>query len=369
MDLLAWLLLGAGLVGLSAGAEFLVRGAARLAATAGLSPLVIGLTVVAYGTSAPELAVSITAAIEGRVDLAVGNVVGSNIFNVLLILGLSALCMPLVVSAQVVRFDVPIMVGVSLLFWALALDGRLGRMDGLILVAGAVAYTGFLLRLSRREPAAVQEQYARRLDRPPSPGRASRLVVDLVLCGVGLGLLVVGTRWFVGGAVALARAAGVSELVIGLTIVAAGTSLPEAFTSVLATLRGERDIAVGNVVGSSIYNVLAVLGLSALLGPEGVQVAPAALAFDIPVMVVVAVACLPIFFTGHRIARWEGALFLGYYVAYVLYLVLAAQAHRALPMFSVVMMSYVVPLTVVTLTVLFVRAAGRRRAPGLDERR
>jgi cation:H+ antiporter len=176
---------------------------------------------------------------------------------------------------------------------------------------------------------------------------------------IGLGLLVIGARWLVDGAVALAKALGVSELVIGLTIVAAGTSLPEVATSILAALRGERDIAVGNVVGSNIYNILAILGLSAIVTPGGITVAPAAVSFDIPVMIAVTLACLPIFVTGHLIARWEGFLFVGYYVAYALYLVLASLEHDALPLFSATMMAYVLPLTAVTLLVLYVRAARR----------
>jgi len=337
----------AGLGLLVLGAEWLVKGASRLAAALGISPLVIGLTVVAYGTSAPEMAVSVKSAWAGQPDLALGNVVGSNIFNVLLILGASAIITPLVVSSQLIRLDVPIMIGVSLLTLLLAGDGSVGRLDGAILFALAVAYTVFQIRQSRKESAAVREEYGREF----GPSR-SATAANLASIAAGLVLLVLGSRWLVNGAVAFAQALGVSELVIGLTIVAAGTSLPEVATSILAAFRGERDIAVGNVVGSNIFNVLAVLGLAGLVAPGGLPAPAALLRFDLPVMVAVALACLPIFASGALIARWEGALFLFYYVAYTAYLVLDAQQHDALPAFSAVMEAFVLPLTGVTLAVV-----------------
>ena len=338
-----------GLVLLVGGAELLVRGASRLAAALGISPLVIGLTVVAFGTSAPELAVSVQSALAGGggADIALGNVVGSNIFNVLFILGISALIAPLVVSQQLVRVDVPILIGVSALTLALALDGIVGRLDGLLLFAGIVAYTVFAIVQGRKEGAAVQAEYAQEFGQKAKGKGATAL--NLVWIVAGLGMLVKGSDWLVDGAVALARAFNVSELVIGLTIVAAGTSLPEVATSVLASIRGERDIAVGNVVGSNLFNLLAVLGLSATVAPDGVPVAASALHFDLPVMIAVAFACLPIFFTGHRIARWEGALFLGYYVAYTALLVLNASSHAAADTVRQVMLWLVVPLTLLTL--------------------
>ena len=334
-----------GLVLLVAGAEALVRGASRLAALFGISRLVIGLTVVAAGTSSPELAVSLGAAFSGQSDLAVGNVVGSNIFNVLCILGLCALILPLRVSSQLVRTDVPVLVGVSLLLLVLAADGRIGRLDGLLLVGGLVAYTWYSIAEGRRTAPAGEVVDA-----------GGGVAAQGLWVATGLFLLVVGARWLVDGAVAMARLMGVSELVVGLTIVAAGTSLPEVATSVVASLRGERDIAVGNVVGSNILNILGILGLTALVA-GGLPVAPSLQGFDLPVMVAVALACLPIFFSGHLINRSEGALFLGYYLAYTLYVVLAATRHDALPLFSGVMMAFVVPLTIVTLVVVVVRAA------------
>jgi len=356
----AMLLLGTGLVILVFGAELLVRGAARLAAGLGIPALVIGLTVVAFGTSAPELAVSIKSAFEGQADIALGNVVGSNIFNVLFILGLAALITPLVVSQQLVRLDVPLMIAVSVLVLLLGLDGHLGRLDGALLFGGLIGYTLFLVRQSRRESAAVQAEYAQEYG---TPGRltVAQWLVNLALVLAGLALLVAGSRWLVDGAVAIARQFGVSELIIGLTIVAAGTSLPEVATSVVASLRGERDIAVGNVVGSNLFNLMSVLGLTSLIAPHGISVPAAALQFDIPVMIAVALACLPVFFTGHLIARWEGALFLGYYLAYMLYLILTVTRNGALPLFSAAMIWFVIPLTVLTLVVVTLRALAQRR--------
>ena len=353
-----WLLLIGGLAVLVAGAELLVRGASRLAGAFGIPPLVIGLTVVAYGTSTPEMAVSLGAVWKNQPDLVMGNAVGSTTFNVLFILGLCALMKPLTVAAQLVRVDVPIMIGTALLLLALGVDGVISRWDGLILVAGIVAYTVFVIWQSRRESAAVKQEYAQEFG---ASKRGRQLGVSVGLIVAGLGLCVLGARWSVDGAVQLARSFGVSELVIGLTVVAAGTSMPEVVTSLVATYRGQRDIAIGNVVGSNIYNVLAIVGVSGLVAPDGVAVARSVLTFDLPVMIAVSVACLPIFFTGHSISRWEGAVFLGYYVAYTAYVALAAQQHDALPAFSAVMEWFVLPLTVVTLAVVTWRALKARK--------
>lgn len=340
-----------GLIALIFGAELLVRGASKLALSFGISPLVVGLTVVAFGTSSPELAVSVQSAWTGKVDIALGNVVGSNILNVLFILGISALIAPLVVHQQLIRQEVPVMIGVSLLLLALAADGGISRMDGLILVGLLLAYIFLVIRQSRRESAAIREEYAESM---PDGGKAwdRHWGVQLGLVLAGLILLVMGSNWLVEAAVTLARRLGMSELVVGLTIVAAGTSLPEVATSILAAIRGQRDIAVGNVVGSNIFNVLAVLGISASIAPDDLVVAASMLAFDLPVMVAVMVACLPIFFTGNLIARWEGVLFLAYYAAYTTYLVLDAAGHDALTGYSAVMSAFVLPLTAATLLLL-----------------
>ncbi len=348
-----------GLAFLIVGAEALVRGASRLAAVLGISPLVIGLTVVAFGTSSPELAVSIKSALSGQASIAVGNVVGSNIFNVLFILGLSAMIVPLVVSQQLVRLDVPLMIALSILVLFLSLDENISRPNGLLLVTGLVAYLWFLICQSRRESAGVKDAYAKNfgIDGSAATGRLK----DISMVIAGLALLIVGSRWLVDSAVDFARYLGVSELVVGLTIVAAGTSLPEVVTSVVAALRGERDIAVGNVVGSNLFNLMGVLGLASLIAPAGLEVSRAVIGFDLPVMIAVALACLPMFFTRGVISRPEGTLLLGYYVAYTLFLVLAASQHDALPRFSMAMVYFVIPLTVVFLVITALREFRRRK--------
>ncbi|ABD07109.1 K+-dependent Na+/Ca+ exchanger related-protein [Rhodopseudomonas palustris HaA2] len=347
LTLLSFLL---GLVALVVGAELLVRGASKLALTFGISPLVVGLTVVAFGTSSPELAVSIQAAMSNQADITIGNVVGSNILNVLFILGLSALITPLIVNRQLIRQEVPIMVGASLLLAALAWDGNLSRVDGLILIGLMAAYTAFLIVQSRRQETASDEAAPTTAD--AGTGWDSKLPVQIALIIVGLILLVIGATFLVEAAVTFAKLFGVSEMVIGLTIVAAGTSLPEVATSIMAAIRGQRDIAVGNVVGSNTFNILGVLGLSAGVAPDGLNIAPAMMAFDIPVMVAVAIACLPIFFTGSLIARWEGGLFLALYVAYTVYLVMAAQQHDGLSTYGFVLGTVVLPLCGLTLVVI-----------------
>jgi cation:H+ antiporter len=361
MDILTVILLIFGFVLLVGGAEILVRGASQLAIVAGLSPLVIGLTVVAYGTSSPELAVSLLSAFDGQADIAVGNIVGSNIANILLILGITATVAPLFVSEQLVRLDVPLMIGVSVLLLLFGLDGNLGRVEGLLLVVGAIAYTVFTIQQSRANDAPPVD-----LDLPngkprQSKWRLNQYVSSFGFVVIGLIMLVIGSRWLVNGAIAFAEFIGVSQLIIGLTIVAIGTSLPEIATSVAACLKGERDLAVGNAVGSNIFNILLVLGVCAMFSPVGVPVALSALRFDIPVMIAVAVACLPIFFTGNMVLRQEGLLFLSYYVAYTLYLFFKATEHDALEEYSAIMLVFVVPLTALTIIGLAINAMRRRQ--------
>lgn len=346
-----------GLVFLVVGAECLVRGASRLAAAFGVSALVIGLTVVAFGTSSPELAVSVKAALSNQADIALGNIVGSNIFNVLFILGISAIITPLAVSRQLIRIEVPLMIALSGLVLVFALDGGISRTDGLILVIGLVIYVGFAIYQSRKENL----QAVKIVDEGDVGSNRVHLLNNLFLIGIGLSLLVIGSRWLVNGAVAFAQYLGVSELIIGLTIVAGGTSLPEVVTSIVAAVRGERDIAVGNVIGSNIFNIMGVLGLASLVAPAGIAVTPNAIGFDIPIMIATAFVCLPIFFTGGIISRSEGVLLLGFYVAYTLYLILAATHHDALPKFNLIMLYFVLPLTGITLLVVTLQEIHRRK--------
>lgn len=347
MDIVLFVL---GLIMLVGGAELLVRGASRLSLSLGISPLVVGLTVVACGTSAPELAVSVQSAMTDRADIALGNVVGSNIMNILLILGASAVIVPLVVASQLIRQEVPVMIGFALLFWGLAADGVVARHDGLLLVGLLALYLALIVRQSRRQnrvtadvcPAAFGDRKA----------WDDHWAIQIGLVVAGLGLLALGADWLVEAAVAFARHLGMSELLIGLTIVAIGTSFPEIATSLMAAVRGQRDIAVGNVVGSNIFNVAGVLGVSGLLAPSGIPVHASALSFDLPVMIAVSLACLPIFFTGSRIARWEGGLFLGLYGVYLTYLILAARQHEALTTYGWVLAVFVLPIVALTLLVI-----------------
>lgn len=310
-----------GLAGLVGGAELLVRGASRLAFAVGVSPLVIGLTVVAFGTSAPELSVSVNAALGGQTDMSVGNVVGSNIFNILVILGLSAAVAPLVVDQKLVRLEVPLMIATSLLVLGMALDGEVAVWEGAVLFVLCLAYVGLLALKGRDESPVVEEEWASGLGTAASStsegtGRLQFAAGSLGMVAAGLVLLVVGSGWLLESAVATARWLGVSELVIGLTLVAGGTSLPELATSVSASLQGKRDIAVGNVVGSNLFNILCVLGISATLS-TGIPVRPISLYLDLPVMIAASVVCLPVFFSGGRVSRWEGGLLLCGYVVYI----------------------------------------------------
>ncbi|MFB3901831.1 MAG: calcium/sodium antiporter [Acidobacteriota bacterium] len=346
MAILIWLALGLSL--LAFGGDALVRGASRLAAILGVSPLVIGLIVVAFGTSAPEMAVSLQASVAGEPDIALGNVIGSNILNVLLILGFCALLIPLVIAQRLLVHDVPIVIGTSFLVFGLAFDGRIGRWDGFLLLGLLVGYVVFTVRHSRRETREIRAVYESEYPREEHFS-ARTIVLQLVNVVAGLVLLILGARWLVWSATETARLIGVSELVIGLTVVAAGTSAPEIAASIVATLRGERDIAIGNVIGSNIFNLLAILGAASLASHDGIPVAPAAFSFDIPVMIAVSVACLPVFFTGHQLDRWEGSLFIGYYIFYTAYLVMTATRHHDMVIFKTALWFFVIPLTVITL--------------------
>jgi cation:H+ antiporter len=350
-----------GFVALVIGGELLVRGASGLASLLKISSLVIGLTVVAFGTSAPELAVSVQSSFNGKSELAIGNVVGSNIFNVLGILGCSALIAPLVVSRQLIRFDVPIMVAASFLALGVSYDGNISRAEGAVLFLLIVMYTSWLILQSRHdskridaEEARIAEELASDVEEIPgllSPDTKPSGVLLFRLAGfiiAGLVLLSVGSSVLVDGASTLATAFGVSELMIGLTIVAIGTSLPEAATSFTASIRGERDIAVGNVVGSNIFNIFSVLGLSAVVSSKGLPVSQTAIDFDIPVMIAVAIACAPVFITRREISRWEGALFMFYYVIYTVYLILTSGG-KSLASWFETLMWIAFPLTAVVI--------------------
>lgn len=338
-----------GLIALTLGGDWLVRAASRISQAFGVPPLVIGLTVVAFGTSAPEFGVSLNSAWRGDTELALGNVLGSNIFNVLFILGISALITPLTVAHQLIRIDVPLMIFATALTLFLGWDGSLNTSDGVILFSCLVVYLIWLAVDQIRSGGSSNLEFEGEL-----PSSNGPLGVQGVLMQVGLGLLglvalTVGSQFFVDGAVAIARLLEIDELVIGLTIVAVGTSLPEIATSVMASIRGERDMAVGNVVGSNLFNILGVLGLTSIVSSDGVPVSDAAKTMDIPVALLVAIACLPIFFSWRKVFRWEGALFLGYYVAYITHLLLHAHDHHATDDIRFIILWFALPFTVLLL--------------------
>lgn len=343
-----------GLVVLIAGAEILVRGASRLAAILGISPLVIGLTIVAFGTSSPELAVSVQTALKGQADISIGNVIGSNVFNVLFILGIAAMIRPIRIAEQLIRLDVPIMIGVSLLTYAFAVvGGSLSRLDGIILFSLLIAYIIFSLKQSKAEGQEVQDEYAQEYA-VKEPKNVQTIVKNFALVGMGLALLALGSNWLVEAAVTIAKTLGVSELVIGLTIVAAGTSMPEVATSIVAAFKGEGDIAAGNVIGSNIFNLMGVLGVAALVAPENVAVSQQVLTFDLPVAIFAAIVVLPIFFVDNIISRFDGFLLFTYFVAYNAYVILRAINNPALATLDIFLVAYV-PLTFFLLVALAVR--------------
>lgn len=339
-----------GLLALIGGAELLVRSASRTAIYFGISKLVVALTVVAFGTSAPELAVSIEAALNNQTDLMLGNVVGSNIANILLILGISALIIPLKVNVDLIKSDVPIMIGVTLILIGFAFNGIISFWESLTFVILLLIYLLYLARQSGKTDFIKKEDRS----------KTGSLFINITLGVVGLIALIFGARWLVSSAVEFAIILGVSELVIGLTVVSIGTSLPEIVTSVVAALKGERDIAVGSVVGSCILNILAVLGITGLILQDGIAVQDVVLRFDLMILLAASVACIPIFFTGHVISRLEGFLFLSFYAAYILYLFLYSTEHQFLEPFSTVMLMFVLPITGITILMIAARELKKR---------
>lgn len=348
----AWSLLQllGGLVLLIAGAQLLVRCAEHIAAKLKVRPLLIGLTVVAMGSSAPQMTVSLQAAFNDTADIAVGSVIGSNTFNILVTLGLSALIIPLRVSRQLVRLDIPLMILASAMVFTLALNHQLDPLDGALLLGGLLTYLLLLLYQSRHSGHHHPHH-----DRPPTSWLGT-----LSLMGCALLLLGIAGHLLLGAALEVASELGLSERIIGLTIVAVCTSLPELATSLIAAFRGQREIAVGNVIGSNVFNLLGVLGLTALLAPAPLSVSPNALAFDLPVMLGVAALCLPVFYSGYRITRVEGLLFLGLYLAYGLHMVSFTTGMPLAGKLEHLMLVYLLPALLVFVLLSAVRAWRRQ---------
>jgi cation:H+ antiporter len=313
------LLLVLGIAVLYFGAEWLVRGAARLAASLGVKPIVVGLTVVSLGTSTPELVVGLVASLRDSSDLAMGNVMGSNLANIGLILGFTAVVRPLEVTGRVIKREIPIMIAITLLIFPLALDRELGRPDGLILLVVLGLYLMFVNRAAGEEDPKVAGEFVSYAKRATHLEARVRLRdVALVIAG-SVGLVLGGTA-IVGSAQYLAMRLGWSEIVIGLSIVAVGTSLPELATSLVAALRGEADIAVGNIIGSNIFNLTAILGIVSLVEP--LEVAMTVLTQELPAVLAISLLAFPVTRAAHRVRRWEGAILLAAYFGLVSWLVL-----------------------------------------------
>nr|WP_281496949.1 calcium/sodium antiporter [Ornithinimicrobium sp. F0845] len=310
-----------GLVTLVVGAEAVVRAGTQLAGRLGIPPIVVGITVVSVGTSAPELAVGIDASLRDVGALAVGNIAGTNMVNLLLILGLSAAIRPIAMGAQTFRLDVPAMALAALALVAMSLDGEISRLDGLLLLVIAVAYTAIVVQLSLRQRAANRAQVITKEWMPSRRRVAGQVGADLAVLLLGIAVIVLGADWLVRGASWLARDLGVSHALIGLTVVAIGTSAPELATTLVSTVRNNREIAIGNLIGSSVYNIAFILGVTVLVAP--ISIGGELVRVDLPLMAAVALLCLPVFRTGRRVSRTEGVVFVVLYLAYLAYLVVA----------------------------------------------
>ena len=326
------------------GANLLIKGASNLARLFGISSLVIGLTVVAFGTSAPELAVTINASASAKPDIAIGNIIGSNIFNILFILGISALISPLFVSRQLIKSELPVMIFASIVLFMLSLNLSLDWFEGGILLSFGIIYTVYMIWKSRRDEAANLKSDDEKIEGKP---QKKSVPMSVALVVFGLALLVLGSNLFVDAAVSFARMFGISELIIGLTIVSIGTSLPEVATSIMASIKGEKDMAVGNVVGSNFFNIVYILGITALINPSGLTIQSSLLYFDIPLLLFVSFVCLPLFFTGQEISRWEGALLFFFYILYVVYLIMQSTNYSGITYFNTTVLYFIFPLSLI----------------------
>jgi len=341
-----------GLALLVVGADSLVSGASRIAQRFGIPPLIVGLTIVAIGTSMPEITVSTTAALSGNTELALGNVVGSNIFNVLLIIGLASVILPLSVHVSLIRQEVPVMIGFSLLLLVLILDGSLSKLEAGILLVLGVGYILLLLVQARRAVHAGQNVA---VDLPDASGWRGRLP-EALLIALGLVGLVSGAQLLVKGATVIALSLGISELVVGLTVVAIGTSLPEVAASVTAALRGQRDMAIGGAVGSNIFNIALCLGIAGMVAPAGLEAPAQLLAFDIRVMIAASIVLLPLIITEYTVSRKEGVLLLFWCAVYLIWTVLAITGSLFLPQFSRLVMFGLLPASIIFLAITVIIA-------------
>ncbi|SMO53814.1 calcium/sodium antiporter [Gracilimonas mengyeensis] len=344
-----------GLVLLITGAELFLNSVDKFGIAWRISPLIMGLTVVAFATGAPELAISLQAAADGQPDLVLGNIIGSNISNILLILGITGVLAPLAITNKVIKRDIPMVLAASVLMYVLAMDGWLTPLDGFIILAALVAYSMFIyfqIKSDRKKNTGEDLSNAAQEILKGSPTWFYTKYLFLLLGG--LVMIVAGSRLMVDAAVTIAEVLGVSELIIGLTIVSIGTSLPEVATSLSAARKGDSDTAIANVLGSNLYNILLTLGLTIVIAPGALSVSAEAIRFDMPVMIIVVVACLPLFWPGKELGRAEATGFLLYYASYLGYLVLLAMGHAVVDTFELVMIWGIIPLTILLIIVKFV---------------
>lgn len=313
-----------GLIIILLGAEFVLSSSSRIAAMMGIRPIIIGLTVVSIGTSMPELAVGITAVSEGYGSLAVGNIAGTNMLNILFILGLSAALKPLPLHQLSIRLDVPVMIGAAVILFLMALDGMISRIEGIFLFLAAIVYVVVLIRMSKKESVSLKKEYEEEYSTKALLNKPGTLAItgNSVLLIAGIGLSVLGANLLVDGSVDIALSLGVSEAIIGLTIVAIGTSAPELATTIMATIKNDRDVAIGNLIGSSISNILVILGLTTIASPHGVDVSKDILWLDLPLAAAVAIACYPVFRSNKMVSRTEGIVFVSLYLVYLSSLIL-----------------------------------------------
>lgn len=343
------------LVFLIIAAEVMLKGSLGLANALNVSPLVIGLTVVAFGTSAPELAINISSLAAGHGDIAIGNVIGSNIFNVLFILGITTLFYPLRVTQKVIRVDIPIMIFLYVLVWLMSLNGFLSFWEGVFFVSGLVFYILFSIRSAKKEAKSIRKEYAKEF----SSAKTMSKIKSVVFISLGVLGLALASKFFVGSATELAILMNLSELIIGLTVVACGSAAPEVVISITAARKGESDIAVGNIIGSCIFNILCVLGFTVLLFPNQ-EITRAAINFDIPIMVVSSVLCIPLFMTDMKVSRWEGAVLVLSFVSYISWITLDSTDHDAAEPFGKFVMFFLVPIMASAVLFTFVRYMKRK---------
>lgn len=353
-----YLLIIVGFLLITWGASLLVKGASRLAVTLGISSLVVGLTMVAFGTSAPELAVGLKAALDGKSDIVFGNVVGSNIFNILLVLGLASLIVPISVEKTIFKLDVPVMAGTALLLYIMALDGNISRIDGIILVIIFFSYIAFLIYSTKKQKERAREIEEQLKDELPA--EKCSLISCLLLVILGLAMLVIGAEVLVNNAVKLALNFGVSELVIGITVIAIGTSLPELATSVVAGIKGEQDISIGNIVGSNIFNIVMVIGFCAIFADGGIDVQPVSLSLDIPMVILTTILCIPIFLTGFKVTKLEGLVFLICFGLYMANLYLHTIEHNMAFDFKNITFALMIIITLSAITKFFIHRKASR---------